>query len=363
MEIELTTHSANEYDKIRSGRMTPAMAAEYLKEGKIVLRGFQDTLTEMYPLPDIQARLIEAFQAGGDTDPKSAGKKVRNWLKGQNRPTKREDIFRIAFALGLSESHANHLLGLCTDYGIHYRDGRDVIYAWFLRNRGTYEEARQFYLSLPPMPQSFESQAFPSDNLTREIQAIFRRVRDQEELRACYILNLPRLGALHLRAYTYFTKYLDQLVRPTPSWDGVQEPDWSLDAVMENYFSLRMPSSRDRSGYTAIQKLLKHNWPNTTALKNIRSRREDVPRKLLLLLYVVTENVVDGAYHESDEEYISTEERLEDHWWTLNAILTDCGMPTLDPRDPTDWLVLYALTADEESMSERMEQVIEKIYN
>ena len=102
---------------------------------------------------------------------------------------------------------------------------------------------------------------------------------------------------------------------------------------------------------------------NTAALKNIRNRKEDVPRKLLLLLYVVTENVIDDSYHELDEEYITMQERLEDHWWTLNAILTDCGMPTLDPRNPTDWLVLYALTADEESMSERMEQVIEKIYD
>ena len=34
-------------------------------------------------------------------------------------------------------------------------------------------------------------------------------------------------------------------------------------------------------------------------------------------------------------------------------------MPTLDPRSATDWLVLYAVTAGEESMSERMEAVIE----
>lgn len=43
-------------------------------------------------------------------------------------------------------------------------------------------------------------------------------------------------------------------------------------------------------GYTAVQKLLKHNRPNTTALKNIGNRKEDVPRKLLLLLCIVTEN-------------------------------------------------------------------------
>lgn len=86
-------------------------------------------------------------------------------------------------------------------------------------------------------------------------------------------------------------------------------------------------------------------------------------QKLLLLLYVITENVVDGEYHETDEDYLTIQERLEDHWWVLNAILMDCGMPPLDPRNATDWLVLYALTAgEEESMSERMAQVIDHLF-
>ena len=131
---------------------------------------------------------------------------------------------------------------------------------------------------------------------------------------------------------------------------------------MEEYLSMQMPSGKDRSGYSVCQKLIKRNWPNTTALKNIRAGREDVPRKLLLLLYVITENVVDEEYSEFDEDYFDLADRLEDHWWVLNAILNDCGMATLDPRNATDWLVLYALTATDEAMSERMEQVIEAMF-
>ena len=61
-----------------------------------------------------------------------------------------------------------------------------------------------------------------------------------------------------------------------------------------------------------------------------------MPRKLLLLLYVVTENTGDTGdpYRELDESYITLEERLEDHWWTLNAMLSDCGMAPLDLRKP-----------------------------
>ena len=344
--------------------MTPAVAAEYLRQGRIVLRSFSSVLRDFYPAEDLRSRLLDAFIAWEpDMDPQSIPKKISNWLHDRNRPTSREDIFRIAFALNLTEVQADRLLGMCTDCGIHYREGRDVVYAWFLRTSRSYEQARSFFASLPaPSLPPSSPPAGTGIHATHEIQADFQRVQTLGELRACYEANLERFGALHLRAYAYFTKYMNQLIRPAPSWGSEPEPDYSVEAVMEHYFSMHMPSSRKRSGYSAVQKLIKHNWPNATALKNIRNRQIDVPRKLLLLLYVVTENVMDDSYHEEDEAYISTEERLEDHWWTLNAILTDCGMPTLDPRDPTDWLVLYALTADEESMSERMEQVIEMIY-
>ena len=360
----LTIRAANEYDSIRSGRMTPEMAAEYLKGGQIVLRSFSDTLREMYQAADIQKQLAEEFIDHAGINPDSVNRKVRNWLSGQNIPTSREDIFHIAFALGLSESQADSLLGMCTDCGIHYREGRDVIYAWFLRTGRSYGEAKAFFETLPPVLCMKETPMTENDlHLTRELQAAFQRISSLEELRTCYAANLNRFGTLHLRAYAYFTKYMDQLIRPSSDWDGREETDYSIEAVMERYFSMHMPPGRNRSGYSAVQKLIRHNWPNATALKNIQNRQMDVPRKLLLLLYVVTENVIDGSYQELDEEYITLQERLDEHWWILNAILTDCGMPTLDPRNPTDWLVLYSLTAGEESMSERMEQVIDKIYN
>ena len=362
MSVELTRLSADEYDRLLSGRMTPAMAAEYLREGRIVLRGFHEVLREIYPADDIQFRLTTAFSMDGEENAASVARKIRNWLSGQNRPSNREDVFRIAFALDLTEGQANYLLGLCTDYGIHYREGRDVVYAWFLRTGRGYADARDFYQSLPPCPHLDQVPEGPTSHLTHELQNEFQRVQTVEELRECYIANLDKFGALHMRAYTYFQRYLDQLIHPASSLGGIREPDYSMEAVMQQYFSLHMPSGRDRSGYSVTQKLVKKNWPNATALKNIRAHKEDVPRKLLMLLYVITENVIDDSYSELDEEYVTLSERMEDHWWTLNAILTDCGMPQLDPRNASDWLVLYAITATDEPMSERMEQVIEYMF-
>lgn len=361
--IELTKFSETEYDRLSSQEMTPAMAAEYLWSGRIVLRTFHDTLREFYPSPDLLPRLTAAFQADArDGNPDSVAKNVRNWITGRSQPTSREDIFHIAFALSLSEQQAGYLLGLCTGYAIHYRDGREAVFAWFLRTGRSYVEARTFFERLPPAPRLDTLPEGRAGHLTRDLQNEFLRVQTEEDLRACYLRNLENFGTLHLRAYTYFSKYLKLLVRPD-SPAGVREPDYSMEAVMEQYLSLKMPSGKNRGSYSVVQKLIKRNWPNTTALKNICLRREDVPRKLLLLLYVITENVVDGEYSELDEDYISPQERLEDHWYCLNAILSDCGMPLLDPRNATDWLVLYAITAgDGQPMSERMEQVIEKLY-
>ena len=361
LNAPLSQGSAVEYNQISSGEMTPSMAARYLRDEQVPLRGFGDTLREMYPYPDLQPRLIRAFSEE-EAASASAARKVYNWLSGACRPVDREDVFRIAFALELSEAQASVLLGLCTDYGIHYREGRDLIYAWFLRHNLSYREARDFFRTLPTPPHDKEPPPIDPATVTHGLQNTFALIQTREELRERYIASLPLMGSLHLRAYHYFQRYMDHLIHPAPGWTD-PEAEYSLDAVMDRYLSLHMPSGKKRAGYTPSQKLIKRNWPNTTALKNIRAQREDVPRKLLLLLYVITENVTDGEYTELDEDYLTLEERLDDHWWIINAMLIDCGMPVLDPRSAFDWLVLYALTATgDESMGERMERVIEELY-
>lgn len=365
MEIHLTERAAAEYERISSGAMTPEMASEYLRDGRIQLRTFAESLRDVYPFPDIGRRLTDAFLAfEPESSSEAVAKKVGSWLDGRSRPGHREDVFKIGFALGLNEGDVSHLLGQCTGYGIHYRGAMDVIYTWFLRSGRSYVEAREFYAALPAAGRSSGRGEEPGNvHITFELRNTLMSARTSEELREAYLRNIDLFGRLHLRAYRYFEKYLGLLRRPESGWDGDSAEDYSLDTVMKKYLTLRMPSGRARGGYSVTQKLLKRNWPNATSLKNIRAQREDVPRKLLLLLYVITENVVDGEYSELDEDYLSIGERLRQHWWVLNAILIDCGMPTLDPRNATDWLIMYALTADgNESMSERMSQVIDHLF-
>ncbi|MCC8075323.1 MAG: hypothetical protein LIO95_05175 [Clostridiales bacterium] len=278
MEIHLTTRAAAEYNYLSSSAMTPEMAAEYLQGGCVELRTFSEMLRDQYPYPDIRTRLTAFLQAyETNATPASVARKVQNWLEGRNQPTHREDVFQIAFALDLTENQTSLLLGQCTEYGIHYRDPRDVIYAWFLRNDGSYEEARTFYQSLPPAPRMKDYPEVDCTYITGELQSVFLSAQTKEDLRKSYLNNIEKFGQLHVRAYRYFDKYMKQLTHPDNGWGDTFEQDYSIEKVMEQYLSFHMPSGRNRARYSVTQKLLKRNWPNATALKKSAPTRKTCP--------------------------------------------------------------------------------------
>lgn len=421
MALNLTHGSAMAYETILYGNMTPKMAAEYLRNEKISVPDFLETLQQMYPGKDLQRRLRQFYRKVlSDKKQRSVDRNIQNWLSGRNHPSDREDYFRIAFALGLTEAQLNYLLGVYTDYAIQYRDGREAVLAWFLRNGSEYADALIFLQELKdieknsgrieksnifsdyagtPSPDSgsavsvFSPSACGSPDpskvnensgqsprinaapllctaslaeisgITQEIRNEFMQARITDDLRICYLHNLNRFGRMHIRGYYYFCQYLNRLIQPRPV-AGKNELDYSIETVMDTYLTLKMPAGKKRTSYSLVQKLIKRNWPNTTFIRKILSHKEDVPRKLLLLLYVVTENsgFMDD-YSEFDEDYISLEERVEDHWWTLNAMLTDCGMAPMDLRNAFDWLILYSVSTNgEESMSVRLEGVIDELF-
>ena len=154
MSILFTRGSAAQYDAILYGRMTPGMAAEYLREKKVSVRSFSQTLRQMYPGEDIEERLESFFEEiRPSAKASSVKKKIRNWICDKNLPSSREDYYCIAFALGLDEDQLSFLLGMNTDYAIQYRDGREAVLSWFLRHDKSYREALDFLSSLPVLEQ------------------------------------------------------------------------------------------------------------------------------------------------------------------------------------------------------------------
>ena len=96
----------------------------------------------------------------------------------------------------------------------------------------------------------------------------------------------------------------------------------------------------------------------------MKSRGEDVGRKTLLLLYLVTGGIWEREYDELDEAYIQPKEFLETHCHRMNRMLMECGMHRIDPRSAFDYLLLYCLRPEEElCMSQRMSALAAELFS
>ena len=318
---------------------------------------FGSAIRKLYPKEDLKERLSSAFRSREESDFASLDRKIRNWLNGKNAPQNREDIFFCAFALGLDEKQTSDLLGVCCDSVIHYRNPKELTYAFALRNGYSYEHAVELYQSLPVQR---EGVTIPPTVYTTAIRRNFEFTADEADFIEFYIEHLSILGEYHNKAHSYFQHFMDVLMF---SEEG--EEEYSVERVISSYMNPPANSGRSRQNLDQIQKMVRRAFPNATDIRNMLAKRMDVPRKLLLLLYMVTENSFDGDYDEYDEDYISPEERFEQQWWGINLMLNDCGMPILDPQNPFDKLILYALNTEDEdeSMLEKFDDIISYLFD
>lgn len=364
MELTLLLDNSQGIDLTPYGSLTPQEAADYLRSSDIFMRSFSETLRVMYPQADISKRLQRFFQKNdSSTHKRSVEKKIVNWLSGRNQPDNREDLFRIAFALDLSETHLDFLLGLITGYLIQYRDGRELVLAWFLRNGYGYQHAIDFFDSLPAYEPAQALAPEKHMHVTRVLKEGLVYLESPDKLRLYYQDHIHLFGSQHLRSYEYFDRYLGHLVHPDQDTHD-KEPSYSIEHIFREYLSMHVPSTRSRRHLSQVQRAIKQGWPNPTAIKNTRNHTKDVSRKLLMLLYVVTEdNELITDVSSTPNNTTTLETSIDHHWWTLNAILNDCSMAPLDPRNTFDWLVLYSISGHADaSMSSRMEQVIMELF-
>lgn len=369
MRTEYSDLSLKEYRFVATTEMTPAQICAYL-ESEFKERRFYPALQKMYPRQDLEPILIDAFLLADPAAKKDTiERRLRTWKSGSAAPNSRETIFLISFALGLSEEQASYLLGFVSDYGIHYREGRELAYAHCLRAGKTYSQAKAFYASLPPVPPLQTHPAQTGQTLrTQTVMNLFSSLTSDEEFRREYSAHLLDFGAFHLRAYDEFKLYHQVLRDPAGSLgDSVEDSLKKLSAqkIME-ILSLRMPVQKDLANYSVLQRMIKSHWPNETILLQVAKQKKSVTRKLLLLLCIVTDNIADDDYFEGDEAYLTPQQRLKETCCKIDLMLDRCGMNPLDPRNAYDWLVFYSLNAPEESMEDsmanRMQEIIECLF-
>lgn len=349
-----TEISAKQWDFVTQDDLTAREAVGFLLNG-MQLRTFRDILKRVCGDDDRERQLVEGLCAQGNVQPDSVRKKVRNWMNGKSLPTEREDVFKICFALELSQEQADWMLLLLTDQGIHYRNGREMIYAYGLRCGISYGETCALVEQMLPEKREDTTR----DPMTQVIRQEFQQVKRKEDLFSFILRHRQSLGTSHNTAYAYFTKMLALL-----TGEGIDgEERYSMEYVADTYLRLNVPLDKKTGNYSDIQKMVKKYWPGAKSVKAMKSGSEDVSRKALLLMYLVTGGVWDQEYDELDEAYIQPREFLEAHCKRLNHMLQQSGMRRIDPRNPFDYLVLYCLRPEDELfMSDRMAQLAAEIF-
>lgn len=368
-----TLISANNMDFLRGEIKTPRQMVEFLKEGAL-FRSFSYVLHQLAPEEDLAARLTEGLAEYTGEDHESIARKVRNWLKDKNVPKSRETLFQICFILGVGEGEASRILGTASETGIHYRNPEELVYAYGLRTHKSYEETvrlREQVSQLMKTIKTEQTDATPK-SYTKQIREEFQQVDSDEDLFAFFRENGEKLGILHETACRKFTELLDKLQKPE-GITGETEETYTMGEVAQLYLRMKVPQTKKVSGYSLLQRLVKKYWPNESSLLKMRNRREDVSRKALLLLYLITETFDspdeealedDFYYWEDTEEEEDGDTRLEMRFEKMNLFLDQYGMNRLDYGNPFDLLVLYAMKTEEDDYAgERMQEVLGLLFD
>lgn len=363
---DLSLLSQDEVNNLLYRTVTCEDALRYMTE-ELQIRTFSETLHLFYSGDDLRKKLTDGLYGieralDGSVSRESISRNIRNWLCGQNMPD-RENLFRICFALHLSEQAANKFLSFTSEGGFHLRSPRELCLAFGLRTDKTYSEALGLYKKLRPLsekPGWEKNIAF-----TKTVADSFADVTDDTSFLQFYEENYDSLGVMHNTAYCKcFMPFINTLICPDVPSFFEKEKKYSVEEVVDQYLRISIPPGKSRANYSLIQGVVRKYWPNTASITRMRNRTEDVSRKILLLLYLVTDghSSADDGLSETGE--LSLGERFETHFWKLNAMLNDCGFSLLDPRGIFDWLVLFCLKADgDELMSERLSDLLSRLYS
>lgn len=303
------------------------------------------------------------------SNPETIARNVRNWLSGRNLPSNREELFRICFALELNEKDTEYILGTTAESGIHFRNPRELIYAYCLRKKIDYPQAVRLVEELwkAPLPEkTIEYQAFVKETsetedrkiLTASIRNQFKRVQTEEELWSFLEEYHDSFGIHHNTAYRKFSKMLENLLAPENLCaDLPVDRVYSIEKAVNEYLRAGMPYEKRLSGGTVLQKKIKEHWPTAKSIREMYSRKLDVSRKALMLLYVATEGMVTD-WRGTPKDW------LRSHYKRLDLMLRDCGMAELNLHSPFDFLIMQALHKENEDdfMGYRLEWMIRKLY-
>lgn len=336
-------------------------------------RTFADILTKYSQEENIRKKLLDGFMSNDPSRKReSVERNIRDWLSGKRapKPSDRDSLWELCFALGLTAVQADEFLATAGETGIHWRDPRELAFAFALKNQMSFGEAKELWLNrVKPVLQGAKNDS--RESYTSIAKDQFSMMDKENELIDWITDNAEQMGAYHNRAWKRFESYLQALQQPE-AYTGLEEKKYSIRDVLADYFCTSIPSAKDGrapSGVSLptpkearkmspIHQAIMEAWPDEITISRIRNRDAgtDVPRKSLMLLFLATDGIVpDPEDDDAEDIFCASYDRM-------NTMLTDCGYRKLDPRNAFDWLMLYCMrTVSDDEFANDADATLKKV--
>lgn len=369
----MTTLSSQAFDAATTLNLTSEDARRLLLA--VPARSFADTLARFSPEGVERQRLVEALCRNDPSRKRdSMDKKVRGWLGGKYQPTAREDLLELCFVLKLSVADADAFLAMTGDEGLHWRNPRELTYAFALREGMSYPEAMALYERVKPA-EAFDDSTVPESSYTPQARQEAVRIETEDALKR-YLREVgEKLGAFHNRSYQVFSELMDLLERPD-SAAQTSEEEYTTRRIVETYLDRHLPADWDKARLDEKRRGILAGWPDEATLSRMKNRKADVTRKVLMLLFLASDG---GEAPEDDwpededwdgelpDEANEADDAFRSSYLRMNQMLSACGYRMLDPRSPFDWIAIYCMRVGDdpaamEGLSERLSQMLDCLF-
>lgn len=360
-------------------------------------RTLGDVLRSFSPDEDLKQRLAGGLKIWFPEDkPDSIDRKVRNWLNGKTQSVSKKDAYVISRILSLSLEQTDAFLKYAAGEGIHWRNPEDIVWCYTIIHDRNPDQTKALLERAGAVCSEQKSRKESPAGYTAEVHEKLQPVlySGEDTLLAFLKEEQAQLGTFHNTAYQLFSQYMDLLLKGY-SEDGIEalfqemtreekkkaqipvdgdigphkaEPITVRD-ILETYLYRKLVpvqvrgSAKAADAFSPIQRSIRQNWPDEFSLSKMEARKQDVSRKALILLFLATDGT-DSDYSDDYEDFESGDDAFLSVYTRMNMMLTGCGFPQLDPRNPFDWIILFSISSGDLWESDaRLQEILRTLYD
>ena len=292
---------------------------------------------------------------------------LRNWFDKDKRPKKGEDsrfsMFALAFALRLSVEETKDLFHkIFLDRAFNYRNEKEVIYYFCLKNNKTWADAKRMIAKVENMTIDTSDHTQLTNVIVDNINAM-----SDENILLEYIRenghNFEKNSVTAKEKFSYYLEQAKKLAKEEVNAIRKDEEDMLVDEYgnekrgKKSYSGKWINSFSNNFLYEIItgigvegDKGTKTVFKNATLPKEIKQRfpeaitfgKEDMKseeyRKVIVLLF--------SYCFWYKVQYLSIDFDYDDYIGELDHILFSCNFSKLYPGNPFDWLFLFCSQDD-----------------